>query len=495
MKNLQTISEAIDRHAETILRDYNVPGLAFAIVKDDELLLAKGYGVREMGSKLIVNANTRFGIASISKSFTAMALGMLVDQGKLIWSDPVRQHIPTFQMRDLFASREFTVRDLLVHRSGLPEIAGGTLWYGSNLSRDQVIEGMRYLKPVSSFRSCYAYQNITYLAAGQIIPVLTGRSWDDFVRERIFTPLGMNNSNTSIHSEDMIGNIAQPHVEVGGQLRTVALRDYDNVGPAASINTTAVDLSAYARLLLNNGRFAGQQLYSPQIARDLWTPHTIIPIDPQSPTAATPLMPRFHNAYALGWVIQDIPGRSQKKVSHSGGIDGLRSLLTLIPDEDLGIIVFANNEGPAPAIMTQLILDHYWSDGESSWYNDVLGIFRQVKEKQEKESERVRVSGTTLSLPLERYAGRYHSQLVGDIEIKLEQGRLTLYFPQTPSFTTRLTHWHYDTFHLDWIDPVIPNGLLTFTLDAAGQVTEIHFDQPNLLDVDFSELHPLKRKL
>ena len=483
----------IDKQAELVRGDYNVPGLALAIVKDNELLLAEGYGVCELGREQEVNGRTRFGIASISKSFTAMALGMLVDEGKLNWTDPVRKYIPIFELDDPFASREFTVRDLLVHRSGLPEIAGGTLWYGSNLSREQVINGMRYLKPVSSFRSAYAYQNITYLVAGQIIPAITGRSWDDFVQERIFIPLGMHDSNTSIHTNDQKNNIAQPHVVVDGTVRTVPLRDYDNVGPAASINTTAVDLSTYARLLLNGGHFDDHQLYSPRIARDLWTPHTLIPIDPQPPNAIKPFMPSYHNAYALGWVIQDIPGRWQKKVSHSGGIDGLRSLLTMIPDENLAVIVFANNEGPAPAIMTKLILEQYWVDNKSEWYSDVLDEWKMKGEKQKKESQKERVSGTTPSLPLNRFDGLYHSELIGDIEIKLEQDQLMLRFPQTLSFTACLIHWHYDTFQLNWVDPIIPDGYVSFVLDAQGQVTEIRLEQPNLLDVDFSELHPIRR--
>ena len=488
-------SSAVDYYAELIRADYNVPGLALAIVKDDTILLAKGYGVCKMGGKKPVNAGTRFGIASISKSFTAMALGMLVDEGKLDWSDPVTKHIPSFQLQDAYASREFTIRDLLVHRSGLPTVAGGTLWYGSKLSRDQVMAGIRHLKPVSSFRSEYAYQNITYLIAGQIIPALTGRSWDDFVRERIFAPLGMHHSNTSIHAEDKSGNIAQAHVDVDEDQRTVALRDYDNVGPAASINTTALDLSAYARLLLNNGRFAGRQLYSPQIGADLWTPHTVIPIARDSPTAYAPFMPRYHNAYGLGWVIQDIPGRWQKKVFHSGGIDGLRSLLTLLPDENLGIIVFANNEGPAPAIMTQLILDLYWGESESAWYSPALQERKQESEKQEKEVRKEKVNGTMPSLSLERYAGSYHSKLIRDLTLIFEQGQLTLCFPQTPSFKACLSHWHYDTFRLQWHDPLLPEGLVTFILDAQGRISELRLDQPNLLDVDFSELHPIKRKL
>lgn len=492
--NEQISSRAVDQRAVQILNDYQVPGLALSIVKDDALLFAKGYGLRALGSSHPVDVHTRFGIASITKSFTALALGMLVDEGRLNWSDPVTKHIPSFKLQDAFASREFTVRDLLVHRSGLAEIAGGTLWYGSNLSRDQVIAGLQHLKPISSFRSEFAYQNILYLVAGQIIPAVSGHSWDDFVQERIFLPLGMDNSSTSIEAHNKNDNIAQPHIEIAGELRTVALRSYDNVGPAASINTTAVDLAAYARLLLNQGQFAGQQLYSPQIARDLWTPQTLIPITGQSPSELAYFTPRYLHAYALGWRLQDIPRRSQVKISHSGGIDGLRSLLTLIPDENLGIVALANNEGPAPAIMTKRILDLYWGDNNDTWYDEVLSDYKQTLDKQKREMHKKRISGTAPSLSHSQYAGLFHSQLIGDIEIKLDQDQLTLQFPHTPSFSAQLSHWHYDTFHLNWQDPVVPDGLVTFILDSEGHATEIRLDQPNLLDVDFSEIHPLKRR-
>ena len=486
--------QTIDQTAETIRADYNVPGLALAIVKEDALIAANGYGLCRMDGAQPVDENTRFGIASISKSFTALALGMLVDEGKIHWSDPVTRYLPSFQLWDACASPAFTILDCLVHRSGLPEVAGGTLWYGTVLNRDQVIAGMRHLQPVSSFRSTYAYQNITYLVAGQIIPAVTGMSWDEFVQTRIFAPLGMRHSTTSIHDPGLDDNIAQPHVQVNGRLTPVPLRSYDNVGPAAAINTTAVDLAAYARLLLNNGFFAGRQLYSPQIARDLWTPHTFIPIAGDTPAGYAPFTPRFHNAYALGWVIQDIPGQAQKKVQHSGGIDGLRSLLTLIPDEKLAIIALANNETPAPLIMTQVILDQYWGCEESSWVAAALEEWQQREGKKNNPIQIEQMRGTSPSLPLDRYAGQYISQLIGSIEIQCAEEQLSLSFPNAPTFKARLSHWHYDTFHLTWEDSLIPDGLLTFILDAAGSSAEIRLEQTNLLDLDFSELHPIKRQ-
>jgi CubicO group peptidase (beta-lactamase class C family) len=481
----------IDSYANLIRDDYDVPGLAVAVVKDDNLELAKGYGTRKLDESELVDENTLFGIASISKSFTALALGMLVDEGKLKWDDPVTNHLPWFQLYDAYATRELTVLDLLVHRSGLAAVSGGTVWYGSDRNRHEVIERIRYLKPVSSFRSEYAYQNITYLVAGEIVQVLTGQSWDNFVAQHIFAPLGMRTSNTSIKAFAAESNVAQPHALINGQIQLIAPRNYDNVGPAASINTSAIELAAYAQLLLNGGQFQGRQLYSPDIARDLWTPHTLIPSPNEYLPALERFMPQFHHAYALGWVIQDSHG--QKKVSHSGGIDGLRSMLTMIPQKNLGIIVLANNESPATWIMTNIIHDLYNEADPGTWYDAARGQWYEKLNKRSMTFEGPPVSDTVPSQDLEKYSANFISDLVGDIKIICEREQLSLIFTHTPSFTARLSHWQYDTFRVAWQDPVIPDGLVTFVLDAQGRVVELKLDQANLLDVDFSELHPIRR--
>ncbi|MCP4417732.1 MAG: serine hydrolase [Chloroflexi bacterium] len=483
----------IDQYANQVRNDFNVPGLAVAIVKDDTIVLAKGYGVRKLGNTQPVTENSLFGIASISKSFTAMALGLLVDEGKLKWNDPVTKYIPSFQLYDSYATREVTILDLLVHRTGLASVSGGTMWYGSDYDRSEVVHRLRYLKPVSSFRSEFAYQNNMYLVAGQIIPALTGKSWDEFVAERIFTPLEMHSSNTSIKAFDLGSDVFQPHAIINGKLQVVEPRNYDNVGPAASINTTALELAAYVRLLLKGGQYKDQQLYSAEIAHDLWTPHTLIPIPKEYPTEYRSLMPQFHYAYALGWIVQDYQGKGQRKVSHSGGIDGMRSLLTMIPEKNLGIVALANNEGPAPWILTNIILNLYWGATKTDWYDVAQKEWKQKSEKRSQDFENSYVPNTLPSLDLKKYVGRYYSELYGDIEIKIRKELLSLHFFHTTAFTAQLTHWHYDTFRIEWQDPIIPDGLLAFVLDAHGQIKEICLEQMNLLDVDFSELHPIKR--
>ncbi len=485
------ISSAVDDYAEKLLSDFKVPGMAVSVILDGSLVFAKGYGVRQLGEHTPVDQHSLFGIASISKSFTAMALGMLVDDGKIKWGDRVTKYLPSFQLYDRYASGEITILDLLIHRSGLSSVSGGTIWYGSDYSRQEIIDRIRYLKPASSFRSEYAYQNITYLVAGEIVQVVTGQTWDEFITQRIFTPLEMRSSNTSITMLLAEMNVAQPHIEVNGTLRVIAHRNYDNVGPAAAINTTISDLAAYAQLLLGGGIYKGDRLYSTAIGQDLWRPQSLVPMVDDYPVEIQSIMPQFHSTYALGWQIQDFYGL--RKVSHSGGIDGLRSRLTLIPEQNLGVIVFANNEGPVPWILSEIILGLYQKADPKGWYAAAREWWAHEKAKQNSLEQKTQSVGTQSSLDLESYQGEFHSAPVGDIRVEYKDDQLILRFPHTDAFTGILDHWHYDTFRVKWQDPCIPDGLLTFILGAQALVTELKLTQTKLLDVDFNELHPITR--
>lgn len=234
----------IDAYVARVMKTFEVPGLSLAIVKDGQIVLTKGYGVRETGKLEPVDEHTLFGIASNTKAFTATALAMLVDEGKLRWDDPVVRHLPWFQLYDPYVTRELTVRDLLTHRSGLGLGAGDLLfWPGTTFTRDEILHRMRYVKPASSFRSRYAYDNILYLAAGQIIPAITGKSWDDFVRERIFSPVGMTSSTTTVSGFKRGQNVATPHARIEGQVQPIPWMNIDNTAPAGAINSSAADMA------------------------------------------------------------------------------------------------------------------------------------------------------------------------------------------------------------------------------------------------------------
>ena len=305
----------IDAYAAKAGQDWRVPGFAVAIVKDDAVIFAKGYGVRELGKPEPVDEHTLFAIASNSKAVTAAALAILVDQGKIQWDDPATKYLPGFQLYDPYVTREITVRDLLCHRSGLATFGGDLLWYMTTYSRDEILRRVRYLKPVTSFRTTYGYQNLMFLAAGQIIPAVTGKSWDDFVREKFFMPLGMSRSTTSIAGFMPGGNVATPHNEVEGKINVIHYVNVDNLAPAGAINSCVADMAQWLRLQLGRGTYQGKEIFSKDRSREMWTAQTSIPIGAQ----AEKLNPTTHfQAYGLGWFMMDHHGR--KVLNHGGGV-------------------------------------------------------------------------------------------------------------------------------------------------------------------------------
>ena len=276
----------LDTYSRKVLADWHAPGVALAVVKDDKVILMRGYGVREIGKPAPVDEHTVFDIASCSKAFTAAALAILADEGKLRWDDKVTKHLPTFELYDPFVTREMTVRDLLCHRSGLATFAGDLVWYNTTYDRSEVIRRARFLKPVSSFRSAFGYQNILVLAAGEIVPVAAGKSWDDFVKDRIFTPLGMSTAVTRVKS--CSANAATPHTVKAERAIAMPRYDTDNIAPAAGVHASVEDLSKWLRLQLGMGRFEGKGIYSAAQAKAMWTPQTMLPLagDPGTPGPA-----------------------------------------------------------------------------------------------------------------------------------------------------------------------------------------------------------------
>ena len=478
---------SISRDVSRALAAFDVPGVSVAVVKDDAVVFAAGFGTKALGGAVAVDEHSLFAAGSISKSLTATCLAILVGEGKLSWDDRVTDYLPGFQLFDPVATRLLTVRDLLIHRSGLRDVSGGTIWYGARYDRAEVTRRLRFLRPVSGFRERYAYQNVMYLVAGELIPALTGKTWDAFARERLFGPLGMRDSNTSMPELRASANVAMPHARIADIPRAVPYRDHDNVGPAASLNTSAIDLAQYLRLYLGGGAIAGQTLVAPAAFAELTRAQTVVPIDPYPPELSA-LTPGFQT-YALGWSLRDYRGR--KVVVHTGGVDGMRAIAAMVPDERLGVVVLANQEEPLPTAMCYGILDAYLGGPRVDW----IGAFRTrratLRAQQRAAREAVnaaRARGTTPSLAAEGYAGRYQDAAAGDARVSLEDGHLMLRFEHAPTFTADLEHWHYDTFRAIWRDPYIRPGLVTFPLSSRGMVTEMRFDQPNLLDVDFGEL-------
>jgi CubicO group peptidase (beta-lactamase class C family) len=468
--------DGFDDYVNKAIKDWEVPGIAVAIVKDDKIVLAKGYGVRELGKTMPVDERTIFAIGSSSKAFTAAALAMLVDEGKIKWDDPVTKYLPGFELYDPYAAKEMTVRDLLCHRSGLAR--GDLMWYGSAYSREEIMRRTRFLKPSWSFRNQFGYQNLMYLAAGQIIPAVTGQSWDDFIKERFFKQLDMSSSSTSIKSFKTSDNIATPHAKIDEKVVTIPWRNIDNIAPAGSINSNVLEMTAWVRLQLNQGTFTGKRLLSSGAINEMQKSHSIIPIDP--PWSL--MFPEAHFLnYGLGWFLYDYRGR--KVVDHGGNIDGMSALVAFIPEEKIGLVILTNLSGSdLRTALKYRIFDAFLGGEKKDWsaiqQKTMKGFEAQGKAAEKKRIEE-RVKDTKPSLALDKYAGTYLDEMYGEVKVAQdESGKLVVRYGQ--AFIGDLDHWHFDTFQATWRDRVLGKALVTFALNASGKVESVNLQ--NLSD-------------
>jgi CubicO group peptidase (beta-lactamase class C family) len=396
---------------------------------------------------------------------------MLVDEGKLKWEDPATKYLPGFQLFDPYSTRELTVSDLLTHRSGLTR--GDLLWYASAYDRNEVLRRVRYLKPSWSLRSRFGYQNIMFLAAGQIIPSVTGKSWDDFVRERIFTPLGMKSTNTSIRALANSDDVASPHAKLEDKVQVISWRNIDNIAPAGSINSNVEDMAQWLRLQLGGGTYQNKRLLSSGVMKEMHTPQTIIRIEGVNAV----LYPDAHFlSYGMGWFLSDYRGR--KMIEHGGAIDGMRAEVAQVPEEKLGVVVLTNLNGTIlPHALMYKIVDFYLGAPQRDWCAEMLKATKGLEEQAkaaEKKAEAERVKGTSPSLALEKYAGSFQSEMYGELKIALENQKLVVRFG--PNFTGELEHWNYDTFRVKWRDPMEGKGFANFKLNTQGKVDTVNID-------------------
>lgn len=464
----------LDRYIEQAVEDWGIAGLSIAVVAGDSIVFAEGYGVRDVRTGEPVDAHSVFAIGSNTKLFTAVTAGMMVDEERMSWDDPAARHLPGFQLHDPYVSREITIRDLLSHRSGLGR-RGDLLWYGSGLSRDEILTRIRHLEPNASFRSEFGYQNVMFLAAGEAVAHAADATWDEVVRERIFQPLGMRRSTTSTLQLDSQANVAAPHVWNDGRPVPVPYRNIDNVAPAGSINSSAIEMAQWIRLILGEGSIEGRRLVDSATIAEIMTPHTITTVGSDS------LFPSTHfGAYGLGIGLRDYQGTLL--ASHTGGIDGMLSLVGLLPEEDVGVVILTNTAGHNnlhTALMYR-VFDAYLGAPTRDW----SGIFlRRLKEQEARMAARqeemgaARVPGTSPSLALQEYAGTYEDELYGEIEIASEGDGLVMRFG--PSFAADLEHWHYNTFRPVFRGESAAEGMIsfvTFQLDRSGEVERVEVE-------------------
>jgi CubicO group peptidase (beta-lactamase class C family) len=453
-----------DAYVTRSMAQWRVPGLAVAIVRNDSVVLAKGYGVRTLGKPDPVDAHTLFAIGSASKAFTAMAVAMLVDQGKVKWDDRATDYLPGLQLYDGYATRELTVRDLLTHRSGLT--ASDLMVYAEHMTRDSILHQVRYVKPSYSFRAHFGYSNLMYLAAGQLTARLAGASWDDVVRQGIFAPLGMTASNTSVTALDRLPDVATPHDEVDDTVRTIPYFNLDAIAPAGSINSNVLDMAQWLRFQLAGGKVKGKPLLSAAAFEETHTPQTIVPLEGFWKAAARGA--HLLN-YGLGWCLHDYKGRGV--VWHGGNIDGMSALVGMLPEENTGIVILSNLDGNdlTYALMYR-VFDAYLKQPPTDWSAIYLKSDREARDQakeERKKKEAQRIAGTSPALPLEKYAGTYTDTLNGDASVRREPSGLVL---QYGTLVADLAHWQYETFQATWRRRRLGKSYVNFTLDADGKV-------------------------
>jgi len=464
--------KGLDAYIEKTLVEWNAPAMAIAVVKDGRVTLAKGYGVRKMGTDDRVDEHTLFAVASLTKGFTAASVGMLVDEGKLGWDDPVVKHLPTFAVADARVSSEMVLRDLLAHKSGLDE-KSELLWLDTGFDRREILRRLRYVGQGAPFRTTYTYLNVHYLALGEVVAARAGQSWDDFVRTRIFEPLGMRRSTTSVRALEGVENVASPHTQRGGVLSPVPYRELDNIAPAAAINSSAAEMANWLLFWLGRGSFEGKRLLSEGAFEEIWKPQMLMGLG----KIGRSLYPESHfAAYGMGWVLQDYRGRFV--VWNTGGMDGMSCSMAMIPEEGLGVVVLSNLPYTGlPEGTLYRILDAYLGAPEKDWSRIRLDLSlssRKRGEEAQRAREGARDAGAKPSFALDRYAGVYAQDLMG--EARVEHGEHGLVLRIAGNVVGDLEPWRGDVFRAVFRDASLGTGMCRFKTDAREGVVGFELD-------------------
>lgn len=461
--------------ADKVRAEWRVPGMAVGVVKDGEVVFMKGFGCRNVEKKLPVTSKTLFAIGSSTKAFTAMAVGMLVDDGKLDLDTPVIEYLPDFRLYDDYATLHTTPRDLLCHRTGMPGY--DSLWFLSHGSRDEFYRRLRYLEPNHGFRDIFQYNNLMYMVAGILVGRLSGGSWEEFVAERIFKPLGMEHSNCSVTESQKANDFAQPYITFRGKTEKVPFRNLDTTGPAGSVNSCIEDLMEWVMLHIDDGKVGDSQLVSETSLAQMYLPHMAIR-NPGCVKMAQSSM------YGQGWYISDYRGYGL--VEHGGNIDGFSSLVSFLPKEKTGVVVLSTSLNIVGYVIVRDIYDRLLGLEERDWNLHYKNVFAEIMEmfsasggaKEEPKPS------TSPSLPLADYAGVYEHPAFGRVEVTVDNEKLTAYFQS--GLTSELEHFHFDVFKGTTSDFWLPAISVRFHLGDDGTVDNLSMPlQEGVSDIVF----------
>ncbi len=491
----------INRLAERVMREFNVPGMAIAVIKDNRQVCLKGYGVRSIATGEKTDEHTLFAIASNTKAFTVATLGILIDEGAISWDTRVIDIIPEFRLYNAYVTEEFTIRDMLTHRSGMGEGAGDLMSWpdGASFTIGEIIHNLRYLKQVSPFRTKYDYDNLLYAVAGEVVARVSGMSWEEFVESRIMEPLGMNESSASFRRLKNPGNIIDAHVPVEGVLQVVPRQEAKIHNSVGGIYSSVSDMARWATLMLNRGSYgeAGEKrLFSEEVHSEMWKPQTIIRVSPGAP---------YHTNFAfygLGWHLSDLNGWLQ--VHHTGSHSGIVTRVTLLPEMNLAIIVLTNQqETAAHEAVTRTIIDGYLG---------IKGIDRVAALKQKvlrEQAEAREITGrvwatlneaaakAATAIDTASFTGTYRDDWFGEVFITSENGKIRFRADRSPALTGEMIHYTANTFVVRWDDRAMDaDAFALFSLDREGRAESFTMEAISPLtdfSYDFHDLY-LKKK-
>jgi CubicO group peptidase (beta-lactamase class C family) len=465
-----------DGFVDQVMKDWKVPGLAVAVVKDGKMIYAKGFGYRDVKKGLKVTPDTLFAIGSCSKAFTATAMAILVDEGKLDWDKPVRNYLPDFMLHDGYATEHIRPRDLVTHQSGLPR--HDMAWYGSPLSRKELFERLRYLEPSKPLHARFQYNNLMYMTAGVLIERISGSTWEEFVRKKILDPLEMKSSNFSVNDSRKAADFSLPYGEVNDEVKEIPFRNIDAIGPAGSINSSVNEMTRWLLTQLGKGKFNAKQIVSEKSLGEVHTPQIVAGGDLKYDES-------FYSSYAMGWAVTSY--RGHPSLSHGGGIDGFTSHVRFLPKDQLGVVVLTNSASPASGLIASNVVDRMLGMSEAPWAQRAKedaskGREAQAKAKAEDEAKRKKDAPPTHAL--KDYAGRFEHPAYQTLAVTQEGERLKF---DLHGLAGALKHYHYDIFQVANDEPALGGTKVTFLMNRAGEIDRVAISlEPNVKEIIFT---------
>jgi CubicO group peptidase (beta-lactamase class C family) len=483
----RVLDKAFDARVDSVMKQWKVPGIGIAVVKGNQVILAKGYGFKNVDQKDPVTKDTKFAIGSVTKSFAVTGLASQASEGKLEWDVPVRRYLPDFQMFDPVATERMTPRDLVIHRSGLPR--HDLMWGGGTYTREEIYQRLRYLEPSRDFRAVWQYQNLMYMTAGYLSGKLDGTSWEEVVKNRVFRPLGMATADFSVADLQRSADYAFPYARLpNDSVVKIPYRNLDAIGPAGSINASPAEMIRYVTMHLNRGRFEGREILKPSAAAEMQNPQMVMPTPNDPGPGGVEL---GHQQYGMGFFVGSYRGR--KMVHHGGNIDGFSAEVSFLPNDSIGVVVLTNLNGtPTRDFIPFMIYDRLLGLPAIDW----SGRYQAQADRQRARQDSIRaadvasrVANTQPSRGLADFAGSYSHPGYGLVRIGTANGKLTLNYS---SFAVDMDHVHYDVFETKPRSAAQPiRWKVQFLTDAAGTVTGLSFPaEPALKPMVFARQKP-----